>query len=232
MDHDPGFARSAFAAGDDRREYNVYIETANVENAWPSISEWPPANQIGPLLVSLKITPKMLEDTLDETGTRTYMNDAAKPDVVVGSICLQLMLVEEIAFERGTCDGAGDRDSDGSLTNTPDTLFGAPSRESAWKDVMAKLSKVGSGGRLQAEIQSRYGLAVNALGFDLGLSGTPGRRGIDRFPDIDSGRGCGSTPIAGSVGIPGFVNSLDESKVRQPLGKSHSRTGGQTWHGG
>ena len=168
MDHDPGFARSAFSAGDDRREYNVYIETASVENAWPTIPEWSLSSQIGPLLVSLEITLKILEDTLDETGTRTYLNDAAKADVVVGSICSQLMLVSEIAFEYS------------SLVNTPNILFGAPSQNSAWCGVMEKLDRVDSGTRLKAELQSRHNLAVSALGFDLGLDHPQeSLRGID-----------------------------------------------------
>ena len=172
--------RSAFVAGDDGGEYNVYIETAHVENAWPSIPEWPLANQLGPLLVSLEIALKILDDTLDETGNRIYLNDAAKAEVIVGSICSQLKLIAEIAFERGTWDGAGESSGgNGSLADTPDILFGPPSRESAWKGVTEKLSRVENGGQLQAEIQSRYDLAVNALGFDLGLNGAHGRRGMD-----------------------------------------------------
>ena len=104
--------RSAFVAGEDRREYNVYIETANVENAWPVIPEWPLSNQIGPLLVSLEIALKILDDALDETRTRLYLNDEAKAEVIVRSICSQLKLIAEIAFEASSTNGP--RGADGS----------------------------------------------------------------------------------------------------------------------
>ncbi len=159
--------RSAFKAHGDQREYNVYVDTTLVEETWPKIPEWPLAPQIGPLLVSLEVTLKILEDTLDETGTRSYLNDAAKADVVVASICSQLKLIADAAFAA--------RPS----ANAPDVLFGPPSRTSAWHSVMAKLDRVDNGERLKAELLSRHDLAVHALGFDLGLSGTPGRREFD-----------------------------------------------------
>ena len=177
MDQAPECRPSAFEAGKDRREYNVYIETAHVENAWPVIPEWPLSNQVGPLLVSLEIVLKILDDTLDETGNRMYLNDEAKAEVVVRSICSLLKLVAEIACERRSCNGQ--EELDGSSANTPDVLFGSPSRESAWRGVMEKLEKVGNGERLREEIRSQYDLAVKALGFDLGLTGTPGLRSID-----------------------------------------------------
>ncbi len=169
--------RSAFVAGEDRREYNVYVETANVEKAWPAIPEWPLSNQMGPLLVSLEITLKILDDTLDETGNRIYLNDAAKAEVVVRSLCSQLKLVAEIAFESTSRNGHGEWNK--SSAHPPEVLFGSPSQESAWRGVMEKLEKVGNGQRLREEIQSQYDLAVNAFGFELGLTSTPGLRGID-----------------------------------------------------
>ncbi len=177
MDQSSDFRRSAFAAGDDRREYNVYIETARVENAWPEIPEWPLSNQLGPLLVSLEIALKILDDTLDETGNRVYLNDEAKADVVQRSICSLLKLMAEITFERAPRDRHGDRD--GLSAITPDALFGPPSRESAWRGAIEKLEKVENGDRLRAEIRFYYDLVAEALGFDLGLACTPGSRGID-----------------------------------------------------
>ena len=59
MDQYSDRRRSAFLAGQDRREYNVYIETARVENAWPEIPEWQLSYQMGPLLVSLEIALKV-----------------------------------------------------------------------------------------------------------------------------------------------------------------------------
>ena len=169
--------RSAFVAGEDRREYNVYIETARVENAWPTIPEWPLSYQMGPLLVSLEIALKILEDTLDETGNRIYLNDGAKAEVVQRSICSLLKLIAEIAFESRPCIGHGD--GSGSSANTPDVLFGPPSEDSAWSGAMEKLDMIGNGERLREEIQSQHDLAAKALGFDLGLTGTPGQRSID-----------------------------------------------------
>ena len=164
---DTAVNRSAFHARDDRRPYNVYVETADVEDAWPVIPEWRLSPQMGPLLVSLEIALKILDDTLDEVGTRTYLNHAAKAGVVAASICAQLELIAEIA------------DTDESPETPPDALFGPPSLESAWNGVMEKLERVDNGARLRAELQSRYELAAGAVGFDLGLSVTPAQRGID-----------------------------------------------------
>ena len=126
MDQSSDFRRSAFAAGDDRCEYNVYIETARVENAWPAIPEWSLSNQLGPLLVSLEIALKILDDTLDETGNRVYLNDEAKADVVQRGICSLLKLMAEITFERAPRDSTGG--GMGYRRPLPDALFGPPSR--------------------------------------------------------------------------------------------------------
>lgn len=57
--HNQHPAGSAFKAHGDRREYNVYIETAAVEDAWCRIPEWPLSSQVVPLLVSLEIALKI-----------------------------------------------------------------------------------------------------------------------------------------------------------------------------
>ena len=159
-------ARSAFKAHGDRREYNVYIETSTVEAAWPKIADWQLAPQIGPLLVSLEIALKILDDTLDDTGTRTYLNDAAKADVVAASVGSLLTLIAGVAFAKPGC-------------RPPETLFGQASRTSAWNSVMTKLDRVGNGTQIKAELRSRHDLAGRALGFELGLRRAPDRRGFD-----------------------------------------------------
>ena len=159
-------ARSAFKAQGDRREYNGYIETSMVEAAWPTIADWPLSPRIGPLLVSLEIALKILDDTLDDTGTRTYLNDAAKADVVAASVASLLTLIADVAFGKTGC-------------RTPETLFGQASRTSAWNSVMTKLDRVGNGARIKAELRSRHDLAVRALGFELGLRRVAERRCLD-----------------------------------------------------
>ena len=165
----PGAAetRSAFKARGDVREYNVYIQTAAVEDAWPDMAGWPPGPQIGPLLVSLEVALKILDETLDEAGTRAYLNDAAKADVVAASVGAVLTLVADLAFQR---DGPAD---------APGDLFGPPSRGPVWSRVLKKLDRVDGGARLAADLRSRYDLAVRALGFDLGLARTRGGRRLD-----------------------------------------------------
>ena len=159
--------RSAFKARGDVREYNVYVQTANVEEAWPDVNDWLLGPQIGPLLVSLEVALQVLDETLDEAGTRVYLNDAAKVDVVAASVSSVLTLIVDLAFEyRRPAD-------------TPEGLFGPPSRESAWRTVMEKLDRVDNGVRLAADLRFRYDLAVRALGFDLGLVRTRSKRRFD-----------------------------------------------------
>ena len=153
-------AGSAFKAHGDRREYNVYIETATVEDAWCRIPDWPLSSQVVPLLVSLEIAVKILDDCLRETGTRQYVNDASKAETVAACVGSLLTLIAEIAFEY--------------RSDPPTALFGPPARCSAWTRAMAGLNRIGNGTRLQAELRCRYDLAVRMLGFDLGLMGTPG----------------------------------------------------------
>ncbi len=160
--------RSPYKARGDHREYNVYIQTARVEAIWPRIADWPLAGQIGPLLVSLEVALKMLEDTLDETGTREYINDAAKVDVVAASVAGVLTLIADVAFEHGA-----------GVKPPREDFFGPPSTGSAWNRVIEKLDRVANGPRIRATLRSRHDLAVRALGFQLGLAGSPRRRGLD-----------------------------------------------------
>ena len=88
------------------------------------------------------------------------MNDASKAETVAACGGSLLTLIAEIAFEY--------------RSHAPAALFGPPSRRSAWTSAMAGLHGIGNGTRLQAELRCRYDLAVRMLGFDLGLTGTPG----------------------------------------------------------
>ena len=90
---------SPFKARGDHREYNVYVQTARVEAVWPRLPDRALAPQLGPLLVSLEVVLKILEDALDETGSREYINDAAKIDVVAASAAAVLTLIADVAFE-------------------------------------------------------------------------------------------------------------------------------------
>ena len=163
----PAATESPFKARGDHREYNVYVQTAKVEAVWPRIPDWPLAPWIGPLLVSLEVVLKILEDTLDEAGTREYMNDAAKVDVVAASVAAVLTLIADIAFEHE------------QSARPPETVFGPPSRTSAWNRVMKKLERVANGTRIRATLRSQHDLAVRALGFQLGLTRTRSRPGLD-----------------------------------------------------
>ena len=161
--------RSPFKARGDHREYNVYIQTAQVEAIWPRIPDWPLAAQIGPLLVSLEVVLKILEDTLDENGTREYINDVAKVDVVAASVAALLTLIADIAFEHGA----------GVAARPAGECLGPPSTGSAWNRVIKKLDRVANGTRIAATLRSRHDLAVRALGFQLGLDPARGQPGLD-----------------------------------------------------
>ena len=132
---------------------------------------------MGPLLVSLEIALKVLDDSLDEAENRIYLNDEAKAETVQRSICSLLKLMAEIGFESRSSVGLDDGNE--SRTSAPDILFGLPSKESAWSGVMEKLKLVGNGERLREEIKLHHDLAVKALGFGLGLTRT------QRLPSID-----------------------------------------------
>ncbi len=136
-------------------------------DAWPDIAGWPPGPQIGPLLVSIEVALKILDETLDEAGTRAYLNDAAKAEVVAASIGAVLTLVADLASDQ-------ERPAD-----APEDLFGPRSRGSVWSRVLKKLDRIGGGARLAADLRSRYDLAVRALCFDLGLARTRGGRRFD-----------------------------------------------------
>ena len=157
---------SPFKARGDHREYNVYVQTARVEAVWPRLSDWALAPQLGPLLVSLELILKILEDTLDETGSREYINDAAKVDVVAASAAAVLTLIAEVAF-----------DHEAGVTRPPEGLFGPPSTGSAWNRVIKKLDRVANGARIKATLRSCHDLAVRLLGFQLGLARS--RSGLD-----------------------------------------------------
>ncbi len=160
--------KSPYNAQGDHREYNVYIETARVEQVWPRMAGWPLAAQIGPVLVSLEVALKILEDSLDEAETREYINDAAKVDVVAASVAAILTLIADIAFEHGS-----------GVEPPRDGFFGRPSRKSAWNRVLRKLARVTNGPRIKATLRSRHDLAVRALGFQLGLARPRSRPGLD-----------------------------------------------------
>ncbi len=160
--------RSPYKARGDHREYNVYVQTARVEAVWPKMADWPLAAQVGPLLVSLEVVLKILEDTLDETGTREYINDAAKVDVVAASVAAVLTLIADIAFEHGA-----------GAPPPREGFFGPPSTDSAWYRVIKKLDRVANGSRIEATLRSQHDLAVRALGFPLGLTRTRSRPGLD-----------------------------------------------------
>ncbi len=160
--------RSPYKAQGDSREYNVYVETARVEAVWPTMADWPLAAQIGPLLVSLEVVLKILDETLDETGRRKYLNDAGKADVVAASAEAVLALIADIAFERGA-----------SEIPAPEGFLGPPSTDSAWRSVMRKLDRVSNGRRIAATLRSRNDLASRALGFQLGLARARSRPCLD-----------------------------------------------------
>ncbi len=159
--------RSPYKARGDHREYNVYVQTARVEEVWPKMEGWPLAAQVGPVLVSLEVALKILEDTLDETGAREYINDAAKVDVVAASVASILTLIADLAFEHG--EGI----------DPPRKFFGPPSKDSAWNRVIRKLDRVANGTRIKSTLRSRHDLAVRALGFQLGLTRSRSRPGLD-----------------------------------------------------
>ena len=52
----------------------------------------------------------------------------------------------------------------------PDELFGPVSGQSAWRDVLELTGRMHGGERLRSELNLRYELLVDALGFELGLN--------------------------------------------------------------
>ena len=152
-------SRSVFLAADDKREYNVYIETARVERHWPSAPDEPLTWQLGPLLVSLEILLKILDDSLDRDGARSYLLHGRKIEVIVRSVCSLLS---------ATADLLRDQHSAGSpvVCTAP---RGAKSKASAWFPVTAKLGRLRGGAVLCARMRGAYDLVAQGLGIDPGL---------------------------------------------------------------
>ena len=166
-----GMCPSAFTAGDDRREYNVYVETATVEDAWPDLCGWQLASQVGPLLISVEVSLRILADCLEEAGVRSYINDGAKAETIVKSICAQLQLIAELAREHGSQAGAPDA---AAAAPPPADMLGPPSNESSWHRVVELADRVPRGADLVSQMRMRLAFAAEAVGFDLGI----GRGGV------------------------------------------------------
>ena len=152
-------SRSVFLAADDKREYNVYIETARVERHWPSAPDEPLTWQLGPLLVSLEILLKILDDSLDRDGARSYLLHGRKIEVIVRSVCSLL---------NATADLLRDQHSAGSpvVCTAP---RGANSKASAWFPATAKLGRLRGGAVLCERMRGAYDLVAQGLGIDPGL---------------------------------------------------------------
>ena len=152
-------SRSVFLAADDKREYNVYIETARVERHWPSAPDEPLTWQLGPLLVSLEILLKILDDSLDRDGARSYLLHGRKIEVIVRSVCSLL---------NATADLLRDMHSAGSpvVCTAP---RGAKSKASAWFPATAKLGRLRGGAVLCERMRGAYDLVAQGLGIDPGL---------------------------------------------------------------
>lgn len=163
---------SAFAAGDDRREYNVYVETATVENAWPALADWRLAHRVGPLLISLEVTLRMLQDCIEEAGTRSYINDGAKAQTIVRAICAQMQLIADFASDEAAHE---------SPMTPPAALFGPVSRESSWQQVAEMADRVSGGDGLVSQMRSHLDIAAEALGFGIGLEGGSPTLDYDRW---------------------------------------------------
>ena len=151
--------RSVFLAADDKREYNVYIETARVEGHWPSAPDEPLTWQLGPLLVSVEILLKILDDSLERDGARSYLSHGRKIEVIVRSVCSLL---------NATADLLRDLHSAGSpvLCTAP---RGAKSKASAWFPATAKLGRLQGGAVLCERMRGAYDLVAQGLGIDPGL---------------------------------------------------------------
>ncbi len=157
-------------SGGGASDYDLYIRTAQVEQAWPEIPGWPLSSRLGPLLVSFEITLKIFQESLEEASKRLYLNNGQKCDAIAVCLNLQLRLMTQLASQGGSSGGAR------QISNAapPDNLFGPASRESAWRTVMEKLGRMQGGDRLRAELKLRYESLVDALGFELGLNESEG----------------------------------------------------------
>lgn len=164
---------SVQGSGDFVNDYQLYIRTAAVEQAWPEIPGWPLASRLGPLLVSFEITLKILKDALEEVSTRLFLNSGQKCEAIALCLNLQLRLMTRFASRKAP---GGPPRQDTGADPIPGELFGPISRESGWRDVMQSLERMHDGERLCAELKLRYESLVQALGFDLGLNE---REGLD-----------------------------------------------------
>ena len=151
--------RSAFLAADDKREYNVYIETAKVERHWPSAPDEPLTWQLGPLLVSLEILLKILDDSLERDGERNYLLHRRKAEVIVRSICSLLHVTADLLRDMGSAGNP-------IVCTAP---RGAKSKASAWFPARAKLERLQGGAILCERMRAAYDLVAQGLGIDPGL---------------------------------------------------------------
>lgn len=194
---------AASGSGDSTPDYQLYIRTKQVEQAWPSIPDWPLSSRLGPLLVSFELTLKILQESLDEAAARLYVNSGQKCEAIAVCLNLQLRLLTEFASRNnmghpsksmghpprdnmghpsrslgktmGVPSSSGEQVGVPSLPSLiPEGIQGPASKESVWGDVMGKLARMSQGERLCEELNLRYQALVEALGFDLGLAGKAG----------------------------------------------------------
>lgn len=187
-------------SGSGASDYQLYIRTKQVEQAWPAIPGWPLSSRLGPLLVSFELTLKILQESLDEAAARLYVNSGQKCEAMVVCLNLQLRLLTEFASRdnmghpsksmghpprdhmghpsRSSGKTMGVPSSSGEEVGVPsfipEGIQGPASKESVWGDVLVKLARMSQGERLCEELNLRYQALVEALGFDLGLAGKSG----------------------------------------------------------
>lgn len=180
-------------SGSGASDYQLYIRTKQVEQAWPAIPGWPLSSRLGPLLVSFELTLKILQESLDEAAARLYVNSGQKCEAIVVCLNLQLRLLTEFASRdnmghpprdhmghpsRSSGKTMGVPSSSGEEVGVPsfipEGIQGPASKESVWGDVLVKLARMSQGERLCEELNLRYQALVEALGFDLGLAGKSG----------------------------------------------------------
>ncbi len=158
-------------SGGGARDYQLYVRTSQVEQAWPAIPGWPLSSRLGPLLVSFEITLKILEQSLDEAPSRLYLNSGQKCEAIAVCLNLQLRLMTEFAAREAT---GGQTRAESRTAPVPEEIYGPASGESVWREVVEKLGRMNNGARFCSELNLRYQALVEALGFDLGLNDTEG----------------------------------------------------------
>ena len=154
-------------SGDGAAEYQLYIRTAQVEEAWPVIPGWPLTFLFGPLLVSFELSLKILQECLEEASSRLYLNSGRKCEAVAICLNLQLRLMTQLASREASTGAARQNIKNAPV---PDELFGPVSGQSAWRDVLELIGRMHGGERLRSELNLRYEALVDALGFELGLN--------------------------------------------------------------